>query len=41
MSEKVLNRPVLEKIAKDVMRIEDAEMIEAFVNMFVYTILLD
>ncbi len=40
MSEKVLNRPVLEKIAKDILKCETPEQIEAYVNFFVYVTLL-
>ena len=41
MNEKVLNRPILEQIAKDIMKLDNPEQIEAFVNLFVYTMLLD
>lgn len=41
MSEKVLNRPVLEEIAKDVLKLETPEQIYAFVCQFVYITLLD
>lgn len=41
MSEKILNRPILERIAKEIMNLEESEQVEAFVNLFVYTMLLD
>lgn len=41
MSEKGLNRKMLDKIAKEVMRLEDQEQIDDFVNMYVYSILLN
>lgn len=41
MEDKSLNRPVLERIAKEVMGIEDPDAIEAFVNEFVFSMLLD
>lgn len=40
-NEKVLNRPVLEKIAKDMMNMETQDQIDAFVCQFVYITLLD
>lgn len=41
MNQDELNRPVLEKIAKDVLKMETPEQIEGFVNMFVLAMLLD
>lgn len=41
MSERTLNRPVLEKICKDIFRMEDPEQIRAFVCMIAYTLLID
>lgn len=39
MEGKVSNRTVLEKIAKDVLHIEDPEKVEAFIYEFVYSML--
>ncbi|MFZ7133181.1 MAG: hypothetical protein ACOWWR_12545 [Eubacteriales bacterium] len=41
MEKKILNRPEIERVAREVMQLDQPEQIEAFVNMFVYTMLLD
>lgn len=41
MSENLTNREILEKIAREVMHIEDKKAIDDFVNMFVFTVLID
>lgn len=41
MDNKNLNRPVLERIAKEVFGIKEPNLIDAFVNEFVFSMLLD
>ncbi|WP_279354798.1 hypothetical protein [Eubacterium sp. 1001713B170207_170306_E7] len=40
MEEKTLNRPVIERVATEFLGLTDPDDIEAFVNEFVYTILM-
>lgn len=40
MSEKVSNREVLERFAKEIMQLQTQQQIDAFVNIFVYQVLL-
>ncbi|MFZ7121377.1 MAG: hypothetical protein ACOWWH_10540 [Eubacteriaceae bacterium] len=39
MSEKVSNREVLERFAREIMHMETKEQIDGFINSFVYGIL--
>jgi hypothetical protein len=41
MNENALNRAALERIAKDIMKLESPELIEGFVAMYLYGMLLD